>query len=989
MKMQNNFIRQNWLRLGIEMLFSSAFLIIINQPSPVSAIVLSQESTEKVVQSTGRSISTGTDYTPSEVLVKFKEGTKQGDKKQLHQGAGVEVISVIPKLGIERVKSKQGESVEVLLNRYKNNPNVEYVEPNGHFYVQIVPTDSRFSELWGLNNTGQTGGTPDADIDVPEAWDIQTGSHGVIVADIDTGVDYNHPDLAANMWTNPGEIPDNGIDDDGNGFVDDHRGWDFVNNDNDPMDDYGHGTHTAGTIAAVGNNGFGIVGVAWQAKIMPVKFLNSFGSGTFEAAAAAIIYATDMGAKISSNSWGCGPSEFCFSQVVEDAIAYANSKGSLFIVAGMNNNNDNDVAISYPCASKLPNVICVAATDHNDQRAGFSNYGATTVDLGAPGVDVLSTVPTEACPLCDPSGYRFLSGTSMATPHVAGTAALLSAQFPSLTIAQIKNMVMGSVDPNSSLAGITQTGGRLNTHQALSTQFVITGTPDSSIALIGESTTYTVRVSSLVGFSEPVTLSLISPNPNITGSFGINPVTPAPNGSVESTLTISTTVGLARGTYALGITGVSISGETHSAWVTLQVPGPDFEISVGPSTPEFILPGGAATYTVTVTSFVGYSVPVTFNMTSTDPNISSSFSSNPVTPPPDGSVTSTLVVTTTPSISPGTHTLTISASNGLNTKIKSATLLIVDADLVVSEVNGSTHGVIGGPVTISFTVCNQGTQSIGSFWIGLYLSEDASISSTQDILVSRVPIFSLGSRECRNMSQTMRVPFVAIKTYFLGAKADDNPFFNDVPESDETNNARAGNTIDIASGVLPYTYPNFTPIDFPGFPSIFAQDINDSGQIVGFYFDSSRAHGFLLDRGSFTTIDFPGDVYNKSFGMNDSGQIVGLYTDSLARDYGYLFTGGNFSTIDFPGAVHTSAFGINEEGRIVGYFFDPQTSRGYGYLLSEGNFSIINFPGSAATDAHSINDNGQIVGTYTDGNGFHGYLFRDGNFSTVNFPGTT
>ena len=197
-----------------------------------------------------------------------------------------------------------------------------------------TPDDPRFQETYGLDNIGQTGGTPDADIDAPEAWDRQTGSPDVIVADIDTGVDYNHEDLAANIWINPGEIPGNGTDDDGNGYIDDYYGWDFANNDNDPMDDHGHGTHTSGTIAAVGNNGIGVAGVSWHAKIMPVKFLGADGSGTHAAGAQAIIYAADMGAKISNNSWGCDIGTLCFSQTIEDAIAYADVKGMLFVSSG-------------------------------------------------------------------------------------------------------------------------------------------------------------------------------------------------------------------------------------------------------------------------------------------------------------------------------------------------------------------------------------------------------------------------------------------------------------------------------------------------------------------------------------------------------------------------------------------------------------------------------------------------------------------------------
>ncbi len=311
--------------------------------------------------------------------------------------------------------------------------------------------------------------------------DRQAGSSSVIVANIDTGVDYNHPDLAANIWTNPGEIPGNGIDDDGNGYVDDVRGWDFANNDNDPMDDQGHGTHTAGTIAAVGNNATGVTGVAWRAKIMPLKFITASGSGTSLGAAQAILYAASMGAKISSNSWGGGG----FSQTIENAINTANQSGMLFVTAAGNANANNDTTVSYPCNSTLPNVLCVAATDHNDQKASFSNYGAVNVDLGAPGVSILSTVPAGTCGMCNSSGYRYASGTSMATPHVSGAAALLRAQLPSLTPVAVKNILMQSVDPIAALSGKMVTGGRLNISKAVATISTITvtakGTPVSGV----------------------------------------------------------------------------------------------------------------------------------------------------------------------------------------------------------------------------------------------------------------------------------------------------------------------------------------------------------------------------------------------------------------------------------------------------------------------------------------------------------------------------
>ncbi len=334
--------------------FGFAFLAVFwffAQPLPASPGMLDSQGVP--VHPDGP---TAAAHVPNEVVVKFKAGTLASEKAQAHAVADVDVLSEIRALGVQRVKSKRGESTEALLEKYQRDPHVEYAEPNVIFHARLFPNDPRFSDLWGLHNVGQSGGTVDADIDAPEAWDSQIGSPGVVVADIDSGVDYTHPDLAANMWTNTGEIAGNGIDDDGNGYVDDYRGWDFANGDNNPSDDYGHGTHTAGTIAAVGNNGVGVTGVAWQARIMPLKFLDATGTGASIDAADAIVYAANMGAKVSNNSWGCNGSG-CYSQVVEDAIAYANAAGMLFVVAAGNDGTNNDVTPDYPCASGQPNDV--------------------------------------------------------------------------------------------------------------------------------------------------------------------------------------------------------------------------------------------------------------------------------------------------------------------------------------------------------------------------------------------------------------------------------------------------------------------------------------------------------------------------------------------------------------------------------------------------------------------------------------------------------
>lgn len=397
-------------------------------------------------------------HAEGEVLVKFKQGVLQDRISAVNSDAGVKVIKVIPKIGLHRLKSSKGRTTKELLEFYRKDPSVEYAEPNYIVTIEANPNDANYPLLWGLNNTGQTGGTADADIDAPEAWDYLYGSWGnVVVAVIDTGVDYNHPDLANNMWVNTGEIPGDGIDNDNNGYIDDYRGWDFCNKDNNPFDDNNHGTHVAGTIAAVGYNNIGVIGVNYKAKIMPLKFIDSSGSGYSSDAIEAILYAAKMGAKVMSCSWG----GIGYSIAEMDAIniAYANGNGALFVAAAGNSYSDNDLAPFYPASYDVPNVVSVAATDKNDAVAWFSCYGFTSVDLAAPGVDIYSTKPN--------SGYQYLSGTSMATPHVSGAAALIMAAYPYLTVDEVKNLILNSTDPKASLQDKAVTGGRLNVYRAL------------------------------------------------------------------------------------------------------------------------------------------------------------------------------------------------------------------------------------------------------------------------------------------------------------------------------------------------------------------------------------------------------------------------------------------------------------------------------------------------------------------------------------------
>ena len=345
------------------------------------------------------------DYVPDEVLVKFKKQVSVQWKTNEERKKGVE--SEAAKVGIRsRLKKsillKNIHNIKILdrtisvkqaIEKLKSNPNVEYAEPNYIYKINFTSNDPFLNQLWGLNNTGQTGGTADADIDAVEAWDIQRGSQNIVVAVIDTGVDYTHEDLSANMWINPFETLD-GVDNDLNGYVDDIYGINSITGSGNPMDDNGHGTHVSGTIGAVGNNGKGISGVTHNVKIMALKFLDSSGSGTTLDAIECIQYMIDMknrgiNIKASNNSWGGGG----YSQFLYDAINSLKNNNILFSAAAGNSSSDNDSKPFYPASYNLENIISVAATDHNDSLASFSNYGVVSVDVAAPGVNILSTLP--------------------------------------------------------------------------------------------------------------------------------------------------------------------------------------------------------------------------------------------------------------------------------------------------------------------------------------------------------------------------------------------------------------------------------------------------------------------------------------------------------------------------------------------------------------------------------------------------------------------
>lgn len=411
------------------------------------------------------SMQTGYDMVPNEILVKFKEGVDAGKKEEILAKFGGKLKEKI----LTRMMEKQGDKEGIMLLSFpgtipdalaevKGVVEVEYAEPNFIYTHNAVSNDPYLTNgsLWGMNGTYGSQATT--------AWAAgNTGLNSVFVGIIDEGYMYTHEDLAANAGNNPGEITGNGIDDDGNGYVDDVYGWDFAGNDNTVFDGTGddHGTHVAGTIGGVGGNGKGVAGVCWSVKLLSAKFLGNRG-GTTANAIKAVDYFTGLKSKgvnivATNNSWGGGG----FSQGLQDAIERANSAGILFVAAAGNDGLNTESSTSYPSGYPNANIIAVASITSTGALSSFSNYAATKVDLGAPGSGIWSSVPKSSKGKVI-SGYASYNGTSMATPHVTGACALYVSTHPGATAAQIKTAILSSVTATPSLSGKCVTGGRLN-----------------------------------------------------------------------------------------------------------------------------------------------------------------------------------------------------------------------------------------------------------------------------------------------------------------------------------------------------------------------------------------------------------------------------------------------------------------------------------------------------------------------------------------------
>ncbi len=406
----------------------------------------------------------------AEVLVRFRPGVSAERIREItaafHDQIEDEVESVP---GLEAIDDLDDAGVDSVVSEYKALPEVQYAEQNyeisldhaGGGFKHLHPDDVRFGDQWALSNEGNNGGKEGADISAMRAWASTTGADHIVVAVLDSGVDYNHEDLVHNIWTRPANIEE--YRDRDLGTIDDVHGYDAVNNSGDPFDENGHGTHCAGIIGAEGGNSIGIAGVNWRVQIMPLKFMNAGGFGTTKAAIEAINYAIDrkqhgVDVRVINASWGSTQR----SRALEDVIRKAYDAGILFVAASGNASTDTDRSPHYPASYNVGNVISVAALDRNDGLASFSNYGAKSVHLAAPGKDILSTWLG--------NDYQEHSGTSMATPVVAGVAALALAAHPDLSVDKLRSLLLKSVDEIPSLKGKVLTAGRINAAKAVGTE---------------------------------------------------------------------------------------------------------------------------------------------------------------------------------------------------------------------------------------------------------------------------------------------------------------------------------------------------------------------------------------------------------------------------------------------------------------------------------------------------------------------------------------
>ena len=728
----------------------------------------------------------GRDARAREALVKFRRAPRVTDLEGLANDVGAEALARVGRTGVYRIRSRDLDTAR-LIERLSRRGDVEYVEPNYAVTIVGTPNDPSFPSLWGLENTGQAvnglPGVVGADIRATAAWDVSVGSPNTVVAVIDTGVDYTHPDLAANMWTAPSAFT---VDIDGTPVTcaAGTHGFNAILRTCDPMDDHNHGTHVAGTIGALGNNLLGVVGVNWTTRIMGIKFLDADGGGSIADAISGIQFAIEArqafaasGAadiRVLSNSWGGAG----FSQALLDEINAARDANMLFVAAAGNSSFNNDLLPTYPASYTAENMITVAASDNFDELAWFSNYGEQSVHLAAPGDSILSTTIGNT--------YATFSGTSMATPHVSG-AAVLVLSVCQLDTPDLKDALIGTVDSAPGITGLTITGGRLNVNSAVHSCLAPPPTPENLSASAGDNRVLLSWTASLGATRYIVKRSTAQGGPYATIASNVKGASYTDATAVNGT------------TYYYVVAAANSLGES----------GDSNEASARPHAPADLIitsvqappPAGAGgSFTLTVTTKnqgVGASEATTTTLylsvnavlEATDTRLTDLSIASLA---PGASVTSNASITIPSDVSGGTYYLFGVADTGQVEAESSETnnlfvrSIKIGPDLEIAALTVPLTGVPGGVLSVNSTVTNSGGGNAGTFAVTFYLSTNYLLDASDVLLSGSRTITSLAAGASSAGSTDVTIPAgTAVGTYQVIAKADGN---DQVAEALESNN---------------------------------------------------------------------------------------------------------------------------------------------------------------------------------------------------------
>ena len=767
--------------IGLTILFATVVGVVL--PAPAAAQVRRGGQLE-------RQMVNGREAAAGEVIVRLRQPLQPQQLARILADADLDHLEPLDRAGLLRVRSRS-LNVPALLAMLANRGDVDYAEPNYIVGALADPNDPLWPQLWGLRNVGQAvnggvAGLPGSDIHASEAWNLTTGSTTNVVAVVDTGIDYTHPDLAPNMWSAPAPftVTIGGIDITCPAGT---HGFNAIELTCDPMDDHNHGSHVAGTIGAAGDNGIGVVGVNRIASLMGLKFLNASGSGTVADAINAIqfaiqvkqIFSPSMGAnvRVLSNSWGGGD----FSQALLDAIDAANSQDMLFVAAAGNNGFSTDILPMYPASYTAPNIVAVAATTSTDGRASFSNYGERSVHLGAPGVNILSTTPGAT--------YAFFSGTSMATPHVSGAAVLVLSRC-GLNTSTLKETLVGSVDPVASLASKTISGGRLNVMSALQACIALPAVPAGLTALSGD-TQVRLSWSAATGATSYRVKRSLTPG----GPYALVASNAKAGQYTDGNLVNGTT-------YYYTVSALNVVGESGDSNEASATPKAASDLVVS----SFSVPGtGGAGKTLVVSVTTRNQGPGSADPSTTRLYLSDDTAVESSDTPlngvqlvpalaPGASVTSSISVTIPIWTAPGPHYLLaksdaddvlFESQEGNNTR---ARYLAIGADLFVSSFTVPATATPGATMVVTDTVTNQGGDAAAASTIKFHWSANPTLD-TSDVLLGGRGIPALEPAASSSGQTTLTIPSaLAMGTYYVIAEAD---AAKAVPETQETNNTTA------------------------------------------------------------------------------------------------------------------------------------------------------------------------------------------------------